>query len=91
MSTHSDETIRLAWYKTTATVHPEVRIDCDGRYISWSEYGQYTEYGWQIDHILPRSLLGSDSPDNLRARHWRGNSYAGGLLGMLTGGNALKV
>jgi hypothetical protein len=59
--------------------------DCDGRIIRWSEYGSYSECGWQIDHIRPVALGGGDHHGNLRARHWRGNSTAGTILG-----NALR-
>ena len=56
-----------------------VRIDCDGRII-WLDHGLRSEYGWEIDHIVPLALNGLDTLSNLRARHWRGNSRAGGLL-----------
>lgn len=62
-----------------------VRRDCDGRIIVWSEYGLRSDFGWQIDHIVPLSLGGPDSLGNLRARHWRGNMAAGTILG-----NALR-
>jgi hypothetical protein len=75
---------RAAWDAAKAVFgSSEIRIDCDGRSINWSEYGRYSEYGWQLDHVLPIALGGSDSLSNLRARHWRGNSLAGGLLGQL--------
>jgi hypothetical protein len=74
-----------AWLNAAPTANPNVKTDCDGRMIWWNEYGLYSEHGWQIDHATPLARGGSDLPSNLRARHWRGNSYAGGLLGMLTG------
>ena len=58
-----------------------VRRDCDGRLIVWGEYGRYSGYGWQIDHIVPTAAGGSDALANLRARHWQGNCAAGRLLG----------
>lgn len=58
-----------------------LRQDCDGRVIKRDEYGQHSDYGWEIDHITPVALGGSDAFSNLRARHWLGNSSAGGLLG----------
>lgn len=57
------------------------RQDCDGRVIHWLEYGQHSTYGWEIDHIVPVAVGGSDADSNVRARHWRGNSSAGGMLG----------
>lgn len=75
---------RIAWSKTLpAPGINDLRIDCDNRPIRWSEYGMLTEYGWEIDHIHPSGLGGPDIPENLRARHWRGNRRSGGLLGAL--------
>ena len=77
---------QTAWASATPTADPDVRIDCDGNLIKWSEYGKYTEFGWHIDHAMPLALGGVNGLANLRARHWRGNCGAGGLLGsFLTG------
>lgn len=71
---------------TPAVGWPEYGIDCDGRSIKRSEYGKLSDHGWQIDHIRPIALGGSDHITNLRPRHWRGNSSAGGALsGLLNG------
>jgi hypothetical protein len=88
-SSEDDERKRAAWNNVPclpglAYTATEKR-DCDGRFIRWSEYGSYSEYGWQIDHIRPAALGGGDEFANLRARHWRGNSMAGTVLG-----NALR-
>ncbi|HZT51902.1 MAG TPA: HNH endonuclease signature motif containing protein [Stellaceae bacterium] len=64
---------------------PEWAIDCDNRIIRFTEYGRYTAFGWQVDHIRPVALGGIDAMTNLRPRHWQGNSFAGGLLGGLLG------
>ncbi len=48
------------------------RWDRDYRIIRWSDYGLYTEYGWEIEHIIEESIGGSDDLCNLRARHWQG-------------------
>lgn len=86
-SSLSDEERKLAAWANSIPYSlgllDEIRIDCDGRKIAWSDYGKYSELGWQIDHILPSALGGSDSAFNLRARHWLGNTSAGGLLGNL--------
>jgi hypothetical protein len=75
-----------AWNNAFAVPgNPEHRYDCDNRLIRWSEYGRYSEFGWQIDHIQPSVFGGLDIPSNYRARHWRGNTLAGGLLGYLVG------
>jgi hypothetical protein len=72
---------RAAWANATPTADPSVRIDCDGLRIKWEEYGKYSPFGWHIDHVNPLALGGLDSSSNLRARHWRGNCRAGGILG----------
>ena len=47
-----------------------VRKDPCGAWIVRDKYGcPENEYGWEIDHIYPRSLGGDDNPQNLRAMH----------------------
>ncbi len=69
---------RNAWNR--ASISPKhdadkVRIDANGSYIVWAEYGQTTTYGWEIDHELPKSQFPSlaSQPVNLRALHWKNN------------------
>ena len=49
------------------------RKDRYGSWIEWTEYGKTTQYGWEVDHVHPISLLGSDHEANLQALHWRNN------------------
>jgi hypothetical protein len=49
------------------------RKDRFGRWIAWAEYGQYTMYGWEIDHIIPQSRAGLDIAANFAATHWKAN------------------
>jgi len=56
------------------------RWDADLHVIRWAEYGLFTDGGWEIDHVVPVELGGTDDLTNLRARHWRGNRSDGGLL-----------
>ena len=51
--------------------------------IRYSEYGQQTAYGWEIDHRTPSALGGLDEYPNLRPLHWKANRSAGGTLGAL--------
>jgi hypothetical protein len=77
-----------AWAKATPTptvLGDLIRVDCDGRMMRWVEYGLNSSQGWHIDHITAQALGGSDELTNLRARHWLGNTKAGGHLG-----NALR-
>lgn len=72
----------IAWINV-APADVMFALDCDGRVIRREDYGKLTEYGWEIDHAHPTALGGSGHHTNLRARHWRGNRSAGGLLGGL--------
>ena len=83
LAAYTEEELKIAaWHNATAIGNGyDMRIDCDGRYIRWTEYGLRTNYGWQVDHIVPRAQGGPDTPSNVRARHHLGNARAGGILG----------
>ena len=50
------------------------RRDAGGNAISFSEYGNRdSDYGWEIDHIIPVANGGSDLLSNLRPLHWKAN------------------
>jgi 5-methylcytosine-specific restriction endonuclease McrA len=77
---------RLVWQKGRAIPGIDAgqwRYDDDNNLMCYTEYGQYTEYGWQIDHQIATALGGSDAYANLRPLHWRGNSQRGALVGAL--------
>lgn len=50
------------------------RADAYGTRIKWTEYGQHTEHGWDVDHATPSSKGGSDDIDNLQPMHWKNNA-----------------
>ncbi len=75
------------------------RLDDYGTAIRRSDYGVQGDYGWEVDHIVPTAIGGTDTLDNVRALHCRKNRSLGGLLGnaleqsggLLSGGvNALS-
>lgn len=51
------------------------RRDAYGSWIAWTEYGQRTAYGWEIDHELPKAHFhgAANQPANQRALHWKNN------------------
>lgn len=62
------------------------RKDACGAWIIRDKYGVTdSPFGWEVDHIVPRSLLEKkgepeekiNHPLNLRAMHWENNRYKG--------------
>lgn len=53
----------------------EWRLDDYGNRIRFSDYGnRSSEYGWEIDHVIPRAMDGPSAFWNERPLHWRANA-----------------
>lgn len=74
-----NETTRIAvWVKATPHAQlpaTEWRIDSSGNLIRWRDYGnRNSQWGWEIDHVFPNSMLGLSAFSNLQALHWKANA-----------------
>ncbi|WP_421725470.1 HNH endonuclease signature motif containing protein [Bauldia sp.] len=50
------------------------RHDAYGSVIRFTDYGnRQSDFGWEVDHIVPVAAKGSDDLTNLRPLHWRNN------------------
>ena len=76
--------IKKVWYKANSLSsgiidkHIEKeKIDAFGHKICKDQYGKETPYGWEIDHIKPKSKDGTDELDNLQPLFWKYNREKG--------------
>jgi len=54
------------------------RRDTCGHAMRFSDHGnENSQYGWEIDHIVPVSKGGSDSLPNLQPLYWENNRKKG--------------
>lgn len=77
----TDEQIKLAWEAAQRIegYNPDkYRKDACGAWIAWEKYSAADNiYGWQVDHIYPKSRGGDENPNNLRALHVKNNLSKG--------------
>lgn len=54
------------------------RKDNCGAWIQFSEYGNTNSpFGWEVDHIVPVAMGGSDLLVNLQPLQWQNNRHKG--------------
>jgi hypothetical protein len=71
-----DALVEAVWQAALAV--PELSgsaRDVCGARIWRNAYGQTTQHGWEIDHIQPVALGGTDDLANLQPLHWENNRY----------------
>lgn len=77
----SIETRRAVWAKARAMPGNDpsvIRMDACGAWIKWAEYGNTnSQWGWEIDHIVPVSRGGSGFLANLQPLQWQNNREKG--------------
>jgi hypothetical protein len=73
---YSDEDLRRIWAKGKIVSADNLwRKDVCDAFMYWPHYGnRNSEYGWEVDHIVPIARGGGEDLSNLRPLHWENNA-----------------
>lgn len=76
----AEATVEAVWRRGRAVPgnDPAVfRKDACGAWMRRSAYGETSEYGWEIDHVVAVANGGSDELRNLQPLQWKNNRFKG--------------
>ena len=75
---YTAETLESIWEKASSVNgydSSKWRKDACGAWMYWGVYGdRNSAFGWEVDHIVPKSVGGSDDLENLRPLHHENNA-----------------
>ena len=79
---NADENLKNAVWKKGSPIagyDPNVwREDACGHAMKYSNHGNTnSQYGWEIDHVIPVSKGGTDNLQNLQPLYWENNRRKG--------------
>lgn len=76
MANFTEDKINSVWEKATKVDGQDstkYRQDVAGAWIQRDKYGKEESFGWEIDHMFPQSLGGTDHLSNLQPLQWENN------------------
>lgn len=76
MANFTQEKIDAAWNKAKIVEgqNPDkYRQDSAGAWMQRDKYGKEENFGWEVDHMFPKSLGGDENVSNIQALQWQNN------------------